>query len=152
MRSKGMGTLCGVVAALWIVTIVNAVVLAVGLIRLGVRWQVGSRFAWVATPLLLLNPLLASSIGLETMMAATLFVLLLECAVAGDGRRFGWLAGIGLLLRADLALIAGVRVFISAGRADPIVAPENTERLAELLKSSGADVTLRWTRGGQPEH
>jgi hypothetical protein len=106
-------------AALWVVAIVNAVLLAVGLIRLGSRWQVGTRFAWVATPLLLLNPLLASSIGLETMMAVTLFVWLLECAVAGDGRRFGWLTGIGLVLRPDLILISGVIWLLHPGLRRP---------------------------------
>jgi hypothetical protein len=94
--------------ALWIVTILNAVVLSAGLIRLGSRWQVGTRLAWIATPLLILNPLLASSIGLETMMAISLFCWLLEAAVAGASRRFGWLAGVAIVLRPDLVVIAGV--------------------------------------------
>jgi predicted esterase len=42
----------------------------------------------------------------------------------------------------------GVRVFISAGRMDPIVTPENTQKLADLLQQARADVTLRWTTGG----
>jgi predicted esterase len=41
-----------------------------------------------------------------------------------------------------------VKVFMSAGRQDPLVAPANTQRLADLLKQYGADVTLRWTEGG----
>jgi predicted esterase len=41
-----------------------------------------------------------------------------------------------------------VHVFMSAGRQDPLVAPANTQRLADLLKQYGADVTLRWTEGG----
>jgi predicted esterase len=40
------------------------------------------------------------------------------------------------------------QVFISAGRRDPLVAPENTARLAALLESCGANVQLRWTDGG----
>jgi predicted esterase len=40
--------------------------------------------------------------------------------------------------------LAGVPVFIAAGRFDPIVPPANTERLAALLQGAGADVTLRW--------
>ena len=42
----------------------------------------------------------------------------------------------------------GVNVFMSAGRQDPLVAPANTQQLADLLKEYGADVTLRWTNGG----
>jgi hypothetical protein len=95
-------------AALWIVTVLNAVVLAIGLVRLGVRWRVGPRLAWIATPLLLLNPLLASSIGLETMLVVTAFVWMLESAVAGNGRTFGWLTGLGIVLRPDVVLVAGV--------------------------------------------
>jgi phospholipase/carboxylesterase/glyoxalase family protein len=44
--------------------------------------------------------------------------------------------------------LSGVGVFISAGKQDPLVAPENTARLATLLQDFGADVTLRWTEGG----
>jgi predicted esterase len=47
-----------------------------------------------------------------------------------------------------LPTLTGVRVFISAGRQDPIVPPDNTERLAALLESYGAEVSLRWTPGG----
>jgi predicted esterase len=44
--------------------------------------------------------------------------------------------------------LGDVGVFISAGRRDPLVDPANTQRLADLLKQYGADVTLRWTDGG----
>ncbi len=44
--------------------------------------------------------------------------------------------------------LAGVGVFIGAGRADPIVPREQPERLAELLRESGADVTVIWQPGG----
>ena len=44
--------------------------------------------------------------------------------------------------------LRGVKVFISAGRQDPLVDPSNTQQLADLLKQYGADVTLRWTNGG----
>ncbi len=39
-------------------------------------------------------------------------------------------------------------VFIGAGRRDPLVPPENTERLAGILRTASADVTLRWHPGG----
>jgi predicted esterase len=44
--------------------------------------------------------------------------------------------------------LSGVDVFLSAGRADPIVDPANAQRLADLLGEAGADVTLRWKPGG----
>jgi len=47
-----------------------------------------------------------------------------------------------------LPSLAGVNVFISAGRRDPIVPADNTERLAALLQSCGASVDVRWTAGG----
>ncbi len=44
--------------------------------------------------------------------------------------------------------LSGAAVFLSAGRADPIVPTEQPERMANLLSSAGADVTLRWHAGG----
>lgn len=44
--------------------------------------------------------------------------------------------------------LAGVPVFIAAGRADPLVPSAGTERLAELLRAAGADVALHWEPGG----
>ena len=96
-------------AALWVVTIVNAVILAGGLIRLGftVAGRHPIRVGRDARSCSSTRCSLRAS-GLETMMAVTLFVWSLECAVAGDGRRFGWLTGIGMVLRPDLVLISGV--------------------------------------------
>ena len=44
--------------------------------------------------------------------------------------------------------LMGVPVFLTGGRADPIVRPAETERLAVLLREAGADVTLRWQPNG----
>ena len=44
--------------------------------------------------------------------------------------------------------LSDVAVFLSAGRADPIVAPAQTERLADQLLNSGAAVQLYWHPGG----
>ena len=44
--------------------------------------------------------------------------------------------------------IDGKRIFVSAGKWDPIVPVENTERLVEQMRSYGADVTSNWLRGG----
>ncbi len=44
--------------------------------------------------------------------------------------------------------LSGVPVYLAAGRSDQLVPPENTQRLAELLRSFGAEVTLDWRPGG----
>jgi len=44
--------------------------------------------------------------------------------------------------------LKSVAVFVAAGRADPIVAPENTRQLVLLLEQAGADVTEHWHQGG----
>ena len=44
--------------------------------------------------------------------------------------------------------LSGIPILISAGRFDPIVPQEQTERLVTLLQDCGADVTLRWQNGG----
>ena len=40
------------------------------------------------------------------------------------------------------------RVFIAGGTQDPIVLPEQTLALADLLERAGAEVTLHWSRAG----
>ena len=44
--------------------------------------------------------------------------------------------------------LSGVPVLLAEGRHDPLVPMENAERLAAMLQSAGADVTLRWQEGG----
>ena len=44
--------------------------------------------------------------------------------------------------------LPGKDIFLAAGRFDPLVPRENTERLAGLLRRGGADVTLRWAEAG----
>nr|CAA9258320.1 Carboxylesterase [uncultured Armatimonadetes bacterium] len=44
--------------------------------------------------------------------------------------------------------LSGRPLFLAAGRRDPIVSPAQTEQLAALLRSAGADVTLHWHPGG----
>jgi predicted esterase len=41
-----------------------------------------------------------------------------------------------------------VRVLIAAGRRDPIVTPEQTQALADLLAECGADIALHWSEAG----
>ena len=47
-----------------------------------------------------------------------------------------------------LPALGGAPVFIGAGRTDPLVPVPQVERLAELLREAGADVTLHWESGG----
>ena len=63
--------------------------------------------------------------------------------------------GGALLLRPMVPLVpdplpdlSGVPVEIVAGRADPMVAPEQSEALADLLRKSGAKVHVDWLPGG----
>jgi phospholipase/carboxylesterase len=44
--------------------------------------------------------------------------------------------------------LTGMPVFLAAGRGDRMIAPENTERLAEILREAGADLDLRWRDTG----
>jgi predicted esterase len=44
--------------------------------------------------------------------------------------------------------LEGTPVLLAAGRDDPLIAPEETERLAALLGRAGADVTVSWSPGG----
>ena len=44
--------------------------------------------------------------------------------------------------------LQGTPVFLSAGRLDTMIPPRESERLAKLLESAGARVTLAWQQGG----
>jgi predicted esterase len=48
----------------------------------------------------------------------------------------------------ELPDLSAARVFISAGENDPIVPRAQSEQLALLLQSAGANVTLRWQTSG----
>jgi predicted esterase len=60
-----------------------------------------------------------------------------------------------ILLRAMVPLtpaappdLAGTRVLICSGKRDPIIPVENAERLAAMLRKTGAEVTLRFEEAG----
>lgn len=44
--------------------------------------------------------------------------------------------------------LSGVPVFIGAGQSDPLIAPDDSRRLAAILEGQGADVELSWVPGG----
>jgi len=48
----------------------------------------------------------------------------------------------------QLPNLTGTPVFIGAGRQDPLIPPEETEKLAALLRDTGADVIVHWQPGG----
>jgi predicted esterase len=52
------------------------------------------------------------------------------------------------LVPEHLPAMAKTPVLISNGRVDPLVSAEETEQLASLLRSSGADVTVAWQNAG----
>jgi len=61
----------------------------------------------------------------------------------------------GILIRAMVPLVPSplpslprTRVLLSNGRTDPLVSPDETERLATLFRDTGAHVTLAWQPGG----
>jgi len=47
-----------------------------------------------------------------------------------------------------LPAMAATPVLISNGNVDSLVSAEETERLAALLRSAGADVTVSWQNSG----
>jgi predicted esterase len=61
----------------------------------------------------------------------------------------------GILLRAMVPFqpktppdLSESSALLCAGRSDPIIRPENTERLAEMMRGAGARVDLRWLDAG----
>lgn len=44
--------------------------------------------------------------------------------------------------------LTGTAVFVGAGHRDPIIPEAKTERIAALLRQTGADMTLAWQPGG----
>ena len=72
-------------------------------------------------------------------------LLLLEPAALGGAILFRAMVP---LVPDPLPSIPGTPVLVSNGRRDPLVAPAETERLTELLRTAGADVTLAWQDSG----
>jgi phospholipase/carboxylesterase len=81
-----------------------------------------SNGANIAASLLLLRP--------ETLCAAILFRAMVP------------------LVPEKLPDLSSVRVWIGAGNQDPIIPTSETQRLVELLRGAGADVTIRFVNAG----
>lgn len=103
-----MLVLHGPVQALGALFVLNSAVLAAGLLGLARHMGLGRRLAVLAGPLLVLNPLLSSTIGLETMLAVTALVLLVWLSGLDRSWPFGVVAGLTVLIRLDLAVVVGV--------------------------------------------
>jgi phospholipase/carboxylesterase len=52
------------------------------------------------------------------------------------------------LVPENLPDLSSARVWIGAGKQDPIIPPSETQRLVELLRRAGADVTIRFFDAG----
>ncbi|MGW5715479.1 hypothetical protein ACWEVP_04880 [Amycolatopsis sp. NPDC003865] len=96
------------VLAAGIVFVAAQVLLVLGLRRLGERAGLPAAFTPVAFALLLLNPLLLSSVGLEVALGATGVVWTLVYAGERKAGRLGVVIGLLALVRIDLLLIAAV--------------------------------------------
>ena len=96
------------VLAAGIVFVVAQVLLVLGLRRLGERSGLPAAFAPLTFGLLLVNPLLLSSIGLEVALGATGVVWTLVYAGERHAGRLGVVIGLLALVRIDLLLIAAV--------------------------------------------
>ncbi|MEU5264901.1 hypothetical protein [Amycolatopsis sp. NPDC021455] len=96
------------VLAAGIVFVAAQVLLVLGLRRLGERTGLPAAFAPLTFALLLVNPLLLSSIGLEVALGATGVVWTLVYAGERRPGRLGVVIGLLALVRIDLLLIAAV--------------------------------------------
>jgi hypothetical protein len=96
------------VLAAGIVFVAAQVLLVLGLRRLGECTGLPAAFAPVTFALLLVNPLLLSSVGLEVALGATGVVWTLVYAGERKAGRLGVVIGLLALVRIDLLLIAAV--------------------------------------------
>ena len=98
----------GIMHGLALVTVLEGMLLALGLRRLGQQWSCGGLLSWIATPILLSAPLVAATVGMETLLAIVLAIWMIERAGSGSPQAFGWLAGAALVTRADLLVVVAV--------------------------------------------
>lgn len=105
-----------------------------GLWLLGRSLGVDRVFAWIGLGLLLLNPLIMSSTGLETQVG---LMLIIWAAYAASDRRavlFGLLSGALFLTRADLVVYAVVLLALTP----------SLYRRAQVALAAAAAITVPW--------
>jgi len=98
------------VVALGVLYVLTCVALAIALRGLGQALGLGYRVAVFGTPILVASPLLASTIGLETMLVVTGMAYLAWACASGNATMAGLVAGIMLWLRLDSVVVAGILV------------------------------------------
>lgn len=93
------------------------------------------------------RPVIAVGYSNGANIAASLFLLRPEILTGA------------ILLRAMVPLppetlpnLSHASIFLAAGKSDPIIPAENTQRLSALLQQAGASITLHWTNGGHELH
>jgi len=121
------------VVAAGVLYVATCVALVLGLRGIGRTMGLGDRVAVIGGPLLIANALLASTIGLETMLVVTAMTYLLWACVRGDAVMAGLLGGMLVWLRLDTVMIAAVlilatpalwrRLHITVGLAAAVVMP-----------------------------
>ena len=98
------------VVALGVLYVLTCVALALGLRGLGGTLGLGYRVAVLGTPLLVASPLLASTIGLETMLVVTALTYLTWACARGDATMAGLACGVLLWLRLDTVVVVAILV------------------------------------------
>lgn len=94
------------VVALAIVSVAEASAIAWAWTRIARVLALPFATTVLGTALLVLDPILLSSMGLEVLLVATVLILLLATALEGRAGWFGVLAGLALLARLDLIVFA----------------------------------------------
>ncbi|CAM3979026.1 alpha/beta hydrolase [Alicyclobacillus pomorum] len=104
-----------------------------------------ARFLEQATKEYSLNPSRLVAIGYSNGANIAAGLLLLEPSILSAAVLFRAMVP---LEPEKLPKLHGKQVLMQSGRHDAIVPPHHSERLAELLKQAGADVTLNWQNTG----
>lgn len=104
------------VLALGIVYVLSTLALEYGLRRVARAIGLPTWLGLLATAIVVFDPLLMSSVGMEVALAGGLIALLMAAAVAGRPVWFGILAGLLVLTRPDLVIVVlVVFVFVRSG-------------------------------------
>ncbi|MCL6442202.1 MAG: alpha/beta hydrolase [Alicyclobacillus sp.] len=104
-----------------------------------------ARFVEQAAKTYALNPQHIVAVGYSNGANIAASMLLLEPNVLSAAVLFRAMVPLEPQQLPDLT---GKRVLMQSGRHDPIVPASNSERLADLLKQAGAEVTLNWQNAG----
>ncbi|WP_303802548.1 alpha/beta hydrolase [Alicyclobacillus macrosporangiidus] len=104
-----------------------------------------ARFLEEATRVYALNPSRLVAVGYSNGSNIAASLLLLEPSVLSAAVLFRAMVPLEPETLPDLH---GKPVLLLSGRHDPIVPPDNSNRLAKLLKQAGAAVTLHWQNAG----